>query len=124
MKKRDAAIFLILVLLGAASSCRRERSERVGGQCLYESEPVTISVRKIEKEKLSGDTEILVISYEMTFDGGRKKGSVESGSVEVKPEEAAAKAVETGKTFHAAVSRLVSGTCNPEPSYPDLKDWN
>lgn len=108
---------------GGLFSCRKGNSDRVGGQCLYANEPATISVKKIEKEKLSGDTEILIISYEMTFEGGIKKGKIENGSIEANPQEAKAKAVEIGKKFHASVSRLTSGTCNPAPRYPDLNDW-
>jgi len=121
MKKRTAAIFLILGLIGGIFSCRKENSERLVGQCIYANDPVTIVVKKIEKEKLSVNTEILSISYEMTFDGGGQ--NAKNGAVEVAPSEAEAKGVEIGKKFHASMSRLVSGTCNPEPLYPELKDW-
>lgn len=123
MKERLLTLFLILILIGGIFSCRKGNFKGTGGNCVYADEPVTILVKKIEKQKLSVDAEILIISYEMTYDGGGQTGNTESGEIGVKPVEAKAKAIEIGKKFHASVSRLVSGTCNPEPRYPELKDW-
>ncbi len=44
-------------------------------------------------------------------------------SVEAEDAEAKAKGGEVGKKYHASISRLVSGTYNPEPVYPELKNW-
>lgn len=126
MKEKRASI--ILLLIGGLFSCRK--SEVAGGPCVYADDPVTITVKKIEKEdrredkNASAGNEILTIGYEMTFDkNGIQNNKVVSGEIEIESAEAKTKKVEAGKKFHASIHRLVSGTCPPEPGYPEFQEW-
>lgn len=116
------SVFLISIC--GFISCRKN-DVMVGGQCVYKSDPVTITVKSIENKPRTGNQsspaaeEMLIVGYEITFDNGIKSGS----EIVIKSGEAKARDVKVGKQFHASINRLVSGTCNPEPVYPDFQEW-
>ena len=138
MKARLTTIFLIfLILTGGLFSCRgktlisnqEETPKYVGGSCVYENNPITITVKEIEKlpqqknKNISADSEILIIGYEITYEKASRNGDIKGGEIAVKSVEAKAKGVQIGKKFSASITQIVSGTCNPDPIYPEFKDW-
>lgn len=141
MKVRLTTIFLILILIGGLFSCREktpdqeeileqeETPKNVGGVCIHENNPITITVREIKKlrqqenKNISDNSEIWFIGYEITYEKVSRNGDIKGGEVGVKSVEAKAKGVKLGKKFSASITQLVSGTCNPRPIYPAFRDW-
>jgi len=141
MRKSTAIVILLssLISSGGLVSCKKINSDNkldsdnnnysdyVGGPCSWEDDPVTITVKKIETRKenknSSGNSEMVIVEYELTFNGGIERGRVEVYETLITPEEAKEKDVKIGKQFHASVSRIVSGTCNPKPIYPKFQEW-
>lgn len=127
MRKRTAIIILILVSSGGLFSCKKINSDYVGGPCAYADDAVTITVKKItarnENKNSFGNSKPIIVEYELKFDGGIETGRVQPDETAITPEEAKAKDIKIGKQFHASVTRLVSGTCNPQPIYPRFQEW-